>query len=305
MRSVIRALPAVLILLGVMPASSRAQALVGQSDSIYTWRGAIPDGGRLTVSNFNGPIDVRPATGSTAELRAEKRTDRRGGRITDVAFEVRTSSRGDVSICSTQEDADDSCDEGGRHNRHGDGDRQVTVAMTVLVPRGVSVRIGTGNGEISVVRAGSNVHASTGNGRVHIEATEGAVEAATGNGEVSVRDAKAPVRVSTGNGDVDVTTAEGPVAVTSGNGDIDVRITSLRAKENMSFSTGRGAVRLTLPANYNGELDASTGNGSIRSEFDLKLKGRLNPQHVRATIGDGGPLLQMSSGNGEFVIRKS
>ena len=110
--------------------------------------------------------------------------------------------------------------------------------------------------------------------------------------------------MSTGNGDVDVTTAEGPVEVSSGNGNIDVKITSLRAKESMSFGTGSGSVRLTLPASYNGELDASTGNGSIRSEFDLKVKGRLDPQHVRATIGDGGPMLRMTTGNGESEIRK-
>jgi DUF4097 and DUF4098 domain-containing protein YvlB len=72
----------------------------------------------------------------------------------------------------------------------------------------------------------------------------------------------------------------------------------------MSFHTGSGDVKLTLPANYNGELDASTGNGTIRSDFDLKVKGELSPRHVRATIGAGGPMLRMSTGNGEFEIRK-
>jgi DUF4097 and DUF4098 domain-containing protein YvlB len=112
------------------------------------------------------------------------------------------------------------------------------------------------------------------------------------------------VRVSTGNGDVDVVTVEGPVEVSSGNGDIDVRMSALRAKEDMSFTTGSGDVKLTLPANYNGELDAQTGNGTIRSDFDLKVKGQLSPRHVRATIGEGGPMLRLNTGNGEFEIRK-
>jgi len=296
---------AALILVSVATHASGAQTLVGRSDSVYTWHGTIPASGRLTLRNFNGPIDVRPAAGNVAELRAVKQTGRRGGRITDVAFQVRTSSNGDVSICSTQNDDDEPCDDGGRHHSRDDWHQPVTVAMTVLVPRGVSLHVATGNGEISVNRAGSDVHASTGNGRVSVEATEGPVQVATGNGQVSVRDAKAPVHVSTGNGDVDVTTANGPVEVSSGNGNIDVRITSLRAKEDMSFGTGSGSVRLTLPANFSGELDASTGNGTIRSDFDLKVKGRLDPRHVRATIGDGGPMLRMSTGNGEFEIRKS
>ena len=81
-------------------------------------------------------------------------------------------------------------------------------------------------------------------------------------------------------------------------------MTALRAKQDMSFTTGSGDVTLTLPANYNGELDAQTGNGTIRSDFDLKVKGQLSPRHVRATIGEGGPMLRLNTGNGEFDIRK-
>ena len=299
MRSTLPTLLLALSLTGAVSTVADAQ-LVGRNESVYTWRGTIPSGGQFTVRNFNGPIDVKPATGNTVELRAEKRT-RGGGEITDVAFEVRTSSNGDVSICSTQNE--DSCD-GDRRGNDRWHDRQVTVAMTVLIPRNLRLKVATGNGALNVDGAGSEVQASTGNGRVHIGETQGRVNVSTGNGDVEVRNAKASVRVSTGNGDVDVVTVEGPVEVSSGNGDIDVRMSALRAKEDMSFHTGSGDVKLTLPANYSGELDASTGNGTIRSDFDLKVKGQLSPRHVRATIGEGGPMLRMSTGNGEFQIRK-
>jgi hypothetical protein len=290
--------------LAALPALAGAQTLVGQADSVYTWRGALPAQRLLTVRNYNGPIDVRPTDGTTAEVRAEKRT--RGGDIRDVAFDVSTSSSGDVTICSTFR-GNDPCDED-RHRWSNDGDdgwrRGVTVSMTVLVPRGSRVRIGTGNGAVSVERVGGEVNASTGNGRVTVAGTEGDVRVSTGNGDVEVRDAKAAVHVSTGNGRVTVNTSEGPVEARSGNGDIDVRMTALRAKEDMAFHTGSGSVRLTLPANYNGELDASTGNGEVTSDFDLKVKGRMNPHRIRATIGDGGPMLRMTTGNGRLELRK-
>jgi DUF4097 and DUF4098 domain-containing protein YvlB len=126
----------------------------------------------------------------------------------------------------------------------------------------------------------------------------------TGNGDVDVRGAKSAVRVSTGNGRVNVATSEGPVEVRTGNGDIDVVMTALRAKDDMTFSSGSGSVRVTLPSGYNGELDASTGNGELRSDFDLKIEGRMNPKHVRATIGEGGPRLRLSTGNGRLAILK-
>jgi hypothetical protein len=303
MRSTIQTFSAACLLLGAIPALAGAQSVVGRDESVYTWRGSVPSGASFVVKNFNGPIDVRPSSGSTVELRAEKMV--RGGSVRDVGFVVSTARNGDVTICSTTDvDDADSCD-GHRRNRDDNRwGREQRVTMTVLVPRSVRLRVGTGNGAVSVENAGSEVEAATGNGRVRVSGTEGKVHVSTGNGAVEVRGAKAQVRVSTGNGDVDVTTAEGPVEVSSGNGDIDVRMSALRARDDMEFSTGSGSVRLTLPANFNGEIDASTGNGTINSDFDLKVKGRLDPRHVRATIGDGGPMLRMSTGNGRFDIRK-
>lgn len=292
-----------LLLTLALPATSGAQTLLGRNDSVFTWRGALPAGALLTVRNHNGPIDVRPATGTQVELRAEKRS--RSGNLTDVAFDIGTGSKGDVTICSTFRD-NNPCDDD-RHSRN-DGDdwrRSVTVAMTVLVPRGAQVRVATGNGAITVERVGGEVSASTGNGRVTVSNTDGAVRVATGNGDVQVGNAKGAVRVTTGNGRVSVTTAQGPVEARSGNGDIDVRMTSLRASEDMTFSTGSGDVRVTLPPDYNGELDASTGNGSISSDFDLKVEGRMSPRRVHATIGTGGARLRLATGNGGLELRKA
>ena len=290
----------------LLPAASFAQTLLGRTDSVFTWQGALPASALLTVRNFNGPIAVRPASGDKLEFRAEKRTSRGGGSLSDVAFDIRRENGGDITICSTLRDADP-CDGDRRWGRHDSDDdrRNVTVAMTLLVPRGARVKLTTGNGALAVEGVGADVQATTGNGRVRIVGTEGSVRVTTGNGEVEVRDAKAPVKVTTGNGDVTVTTAEGPVEARSGNGDIDVRISALRAKESMSFSTGSGSVRVTLPASYNGELDASTGNGDLRSDFELRIQGRVNPRRIRATIGEGGALLRLSTGNGGLEVRKA
>lgn len=295
--------PALLALLVALPALSGAQTLLGRNDSVFTWRGALPAGALLTVRNHNGPIEVRPASGSQLELRAEKRT--RYGNYSDVAFDIATGRDGDVTICSTLRDHNP-CDEERRQwSNDDDGRRGVSVAMTLLVPRGAQVRVATGNGAVSVERVGGEVTASTGNGRVNVLETDGAVRVSTGNGDVTVRDVKGAVRVSTGNGRVTVSTAQGPVEARSGNGDIDVRMTAVRATEDMSFSTGSGDVRVTLPTEYNGELDASTGNGSINSEFDLKVEGRMSPRRVRATIGSGGARLRLATGNGGLELKKA
>ena len=281
-----------------------AQSQLGRTDSIYTWRGALPAHAQLTIRNFNGPIDVRPASGSTAEFRGVKRT-RGNGSIQDIAFEVENGSGGDVSICASLRRYNP-CDRDGYRGDDDGGNwrNDLSVAMTVLLPRGAQLKVATGNGELTLEHVGGDVNASTGNGRVRVTGTDGMVKVSTGNGDVDVRGAKSSVRVSTGNGRVNVVTADGPVDVHTGNGDIDVSMSALRAKDDMTFSTGSGNVRVTLPSGYNGELDASTGNGELSSDFDLKLEGRMNPRHVRATIGQGGQRLRLSTGNGRLAILK-
>jgi DUF4097 and DUF4098 domain-containing protein YvlB len=284
-----------------LPALSGAQTLLGRNDSIFTWSGPLRAGALLTVKNHNGPIDVRPGSGSQVELRAEKRT--RYGNHQDVAFDVETSSNGDVTICSTLRD-NNPCDDN-RRGWNNDNGRSVSVAMTLLVPSGAQVRVSTGNGAVSVERVGGEVSATSGNGRVSVLNTNGAVRASTGNGDVVVRDAKGAVRVSTGNGRVAVSTTQGPVEAHSGNGDIDVQMAAVRPSEDMTFSTGSGDVRVTLPSGYNGELEASTGNGTIESDFDLKLEGRMSPRRIRATIGSGGARLRLTTGNGGLEVRRA
>jgi hypothetical protein len=182
------------------PAVASAQTQMGRADSIYTWRGALPSRGQLTIRNFNGPIDVRSASGTTAEFRGVKRT-RGSGSIQDIAFEIVNGSNGDVSICATLRRSS-SCDDRGYRggDDRGEWRNDLSVAMTVLLPRGAQLKLATGNGEVSVENVGGDVQASTGNGRVHLADTEGTVRVSTGNGDVDVRGAKSSVRVSTGNG---------------------------------------------------------------------------------------------------------
>lgn len=289
-----------------LPLLSGAQTVSGRRDSVYTWRGAMRAGATLHVRNFNGPIEVRPSSGTAVELRAVKRRTRSDDALDDVGFDIRTAENGDVSICSTWRDRNPCAGE--RRERWDDGDGRSTdlsVAMTLLVPRGAAVQVTTGNGAIAVEQLGGAIDATTGNGRVQVKGTEGVVRVRTGNGNVAVRDARGSVHVATGNGDVEVSTSTGPVDARSGNGDIDVRMAGAGERAPMSFATGSGSVRLALPASFNGELDASTGNGRVRNAFGPPADDDTRSHHrVHATLGSGGPLVRVSTGNGGVEIRK-
>ena len=91
----------------------------------------------------------------------------------------------------------------------------------------------------------------------------------------------------------------------TGNSEIDIKMKTLTATSDMEFATGNGSVTVALPGNFSGEIDASTGNGEFRSDFEIRVLGRLNPHHVRGTIGNGGgQRIRMSTGSGRLELRK-
>jgi hypothetical protein len=283
------------VALALAPATIGAQEPAGD---LFTWSGRLAAGATFGIRHHNGPIDVREGTGDRVEFRAE----RRSRRSAELSFEVENGSTG-ITICSVWRGRS-VCDSG--RNRGWDSDDgPPTSRITVLLPKGVRLDATTGNGDVTVDKASNDVEIRSGNGDVRVTLTAGQVDVTTGNGELEIEGATGPVRATTGNGRVYVTTSTGPVTARTGNGDVDVRMKTLTGTSDMQFVTGNGAVTVALPGTFNGEIDASTGHGDFRSDFEIRVLGRLNPRHIRGTIGEGGRTIKMVSGNGRLELRKA
>lgn len=280
----------------LVPTALSAQQ--GRDEATFAYSRQLSAGGTVVVRSGNGAITVREGSGDRLEVRAVKNV-RSGGSVSDVAFDV-VESDGRIEIC-TLYDRQTSC-----RDRNGGGRNiRVRVDFTVLMPATSRLQVATGNGEINIDRAGADVSATTGNGDVTVGETNGRVDVTTGNGDVHVDGANGPVSVTTGNGKIFVLTSRGAVDANTGNGDVDVRIKSMPIERDMRFNSGSGAIRVSLPADFSGQIDASTGNGTLSTDFDIAVLGRLDAQHIRGTIGRGGPTIRMSTGNGQIVLRRS
>ena len=282
------------------------QEIVGRNESVFTLSEQIDARGWVRLFSHAGDITITEGSGGTVELRAEK--DARRGSIEDLGFIVRRESDG-LTICAVYAGYEDSCDADGLRGdrRRGSGRNwrdRARVHMTLRVPRGVRVRSGSGNGDVSLVATVAEAHLSSGNGKVRVSGVEGRVEASSGNGEITVERAGGPVRANSGNGDVFVDAANGPVNASSGNGDLRVSMRRLTGSDDLEFSTGNGRVLLDLPADFSADVEASTGNGRVTTEFPITIQGRVTPTRLRGTIGNGGRRLRLSSGNGSLEIRR-
>ncbi|HYH80506.1 MAG TPA: DUF4097 family beta strand repeat-containing protein [Longimicrobium sp.] len=269
----------------------------------FAWNGQIPAGATLRVYTQNGTVTVRQAGGGEARIRGDVQNADNG----EIRF-VTAGGRGtDFRVCAVRDGA--TCtDQGIESRRSGDGwgrNRRGRANFTVEVPRGVLVRVSSGNGDVAVDGATADVHAGSGNGAVRVGSGAARVRASSGNGAVLVDGARGPVNASSGNGRVVVTTANGPVSASTGNGRIEVSMASVRAGDDMAFSSGNGNVTLTLPANFGAELEASTGHGGIESDFPMRVQGRMSARRMAGTIGSGGRRLRISTGNGSIYLRRA
>lgn len=287
------------LVFALFPAVAASQ--VQSTNNLFTWSGRIAAGQTLGIKHYNGPIEVRESTSDRVEFRAE----RRSRRSNELSFEVENAGDG-VTLCGVWRGRS-ACDGGRRGGWGGDwDDGPPSSRLTVMLPKGVRLRASTGNGDVTIEKASNDLDISSGNGDVRIAMTAGQVNVSTGNGELEIDGATGPVRANTGNGRVYVTTSSGPVTARTGNGEIDVKMKTLSATSDMQFTTGNGSVTVALPSSFNGEIDASTGNGEFRSDFEIRVLGRLNPRHVRGTIGTGGgQTIRMSSGSGRLELRKA
>jgi hypothetical protein len=238
-----------------------------QSARDFAWEGTIPTGRWLYVRNLNGAIQVERASGGSAQVTAEKRVRRGSG--DDVRIEVRKLANNDVLICAIWFE-NTTCDEDGyrtRGNNSWNRRNEVSVEFTVRLPEGVKLVSSSVNGAIRIDGATSEVEASTVNGSITATTTGG------------------PVRASTVNGGIDVRMRE------MGSADLD-------------FETVNGSIELELPSDIDVDLDMRTVNGRVSSDFPLTLSGRINPRHIRATVGKGGQRLKVATVNGSVEIRK-
>ncbi len=250
-----------------VPAAAQTQ----QTGDTFHWTGRIPQGRWIRIRNLNGPITVGAASGDNVEVTATKRWRR--GDPADVHFETLKSgpNDADIEICALW-GADSHCDERGSHN-NGHHNRirnnDVRVDFQVLVPRGVKVDVGSVNGDIRVDAATSEVDASSVNGEV---------------------------QVNTSGGPVNATTVNGAVRATMGHFDSD---------EDMNFTTVNGSVVVEFTGDVGADVEMSTVNGSLHTDYEMTVSGRLDPKHLRAHIGKpGGPRIHLTTVNGSVELRR-
>ena len=221
-----------------------------------TFSFTLEDGGRFSVSNVNGSINVTGGKGDSVEIIATKKADNQK----DLdKIEIEISDSASEIIVETEL--------GGSSSWRSFGSNSGEVRYEIIVPGGTELdSVETVNGDVTISGVSGNVSAESVNGDLDISDLVGDVDLSTVNGSVNAAFAKCDgeqsVKTETVNGRVTISLPESSdVQITADtlNGGINGRDFGLQTDKGFVGSDLNGKI-----GSGSARLNIDTVNGSIK-----------------------------------------
>jgi hypothetical protein len=198
------------------------------------------------------------------------------------------------------------------------------IRIEVRMPKDADVQIDTGDGSVETQPINGRLRVHTGDGSVHSQAATGDVDIDSGDGSITLEGAKGNIRLHSGDGSIEARNLDGRVDASSGDGHIklDGRLDQLNVKTgdgsinariqpgskiaaSWTIHTGDGSVDITLPADLQANIDASTNDGHISLGIPVTVEGTFSNSQIHGKMNGGGQPLTIHTGDGSIRLGKA
>jgi hypothetical protein len=217
----------------------------------------------------------------------------------------------------------------------------VSVDFNLTIPSGATADINSVSGNLTMANIGGAAKAETVSGDVTLEKIAGALKGKTVSGNVTAMGASkgaycksvsGNVKVSDVDGDAELHTVSGTIKAGSVKGSITAENTSgdvklidvtnarvIKAKTlsgdvdyagviysdgSYNFKSHSGDVILTIASDAAFDLEAKTFSGSIESDFELTLTGKISKKQINGSANGGGASLEVKTFSGDVHLKK-
>jgi hypothetical protein len=196
--------------------------------------------------------------------------------------------------------------------------------IEVRMPRDADLQVETGDGSVQADSINGTVNVHTGDGSVKANSLNGSIDLHTSDGSITVDTLKGDIRLRTGDGSIEARDLDGKVEADSGDGHIRIvgRFDALSVKtgdgsvdtrvlpgskmaSSWSIRTGDGSVDIVLPADFQANIDATTGDGHISLGIPVTIEGTFSKSEIRGKMNGGGQPLTIHTGDGSIRLSKS
>ncbi len=182
----------------------------------------------------------------------------------------------------------------------GDWQRNISIDYEVTAPKGATVTVGSGSGDLKVSDMLGGLKASTGSGSIEVRGIGGNVALDTGSGDIRAELINPTMmKAQTGSGSIHLSGVNSSLKADTGSGDIEVQG---QPSSEWKLVTGSGSVSLTTGSSKL-TLDASTGSGTVHSDPPISTHGSFDRHHVTGEINGGGPMVRVETGSGDIRIK--
>jgi DUF4097 and DUF4098 domain-containing protein YvlB len=254
----------------------------------------------LHLTTFDGAIEIQSWDKADVAIDVEKRGPTR--EAVD-GLEVTSSQSGNRIELEVKRPRTESFSGFGLHH-------SASARLIVSVPQNANIIAKSGDGSIRVERVNGRLELRTGDGSIRATEVGGELILDTGDGSVTVENARGRIALDTGDGGVDVTGRFTGVKLHTGDGSIVYRAEpGTEMSENWDITTNDGGVTLYLPSGFGAEVDAHTGDGSIRNDLSItdgpEPEGEEHRRTLRGKLGEGGKQIRIRTGDGTIRLRPS
>ena len=273
----------------------------------FHYTSPLKSGGRLELETFNGSVDISTWDQPTVDISGTKT-----GPSEDAVDSLKISVDNSPDSVSV------------RAIRPSERRNNLGARFVIKVPRNTILdRITTSNGSLRVQDGIGPARLRSSNGPIRVHSLQGTLDAQTSNAPIELDDVAGDATLHSSNGHIhvehiagalDATTSNngiraavdrpGRVHLGSSNGSIDLTLPP-GFSNNVRAETSNNSITLHLPPDPNARIIASTSNSSISSDFDMQVRGEIRRNHMDATLGSGGPTIDLSTSNGGIRLMKN
>ncbi|HEY2461111.1 MAG TPA: DUF4097 family beta strand repeat-containing protein [Candidatus Acidoferrum sp.] len=299
-----RVLVPFLALVGLAASAPRAHA--------EDWTKSYTVSGRATVKVRTDDGGVRVTTSSSKQI--EFRVEYEGYKL-DKDIHIESRQDGDhVELASRSSSHWCLFCVNVRHRIH----------IEVRMPQDADLQVDSGDGSVETEAINGNVAVHTGDGSVKARSLNGTIDLHTNDGSIDVDGLKGDIRLRSGDGSIEARNLDGKVDADSGDGHIRLegRFDGLNIKTGdgsvtarvnsgskmaggWNVRTGDGSVDLTIPADFQANIDASTGDGHISLGVAVTVEGTFSNSQIHGKMNGGGQPLTVHTGDGSIRLSKS
>ena len=189
------------------------------------------------------------------------------------------------------------------------GDLQVETGDGSVETSGLSgmLNVHTGDGAVKANSLAGTIDLHTNDGSITVDTLKGAIRLRTGDGSIEARDLDGKLEADSGDGHVRLTGRFEALNVKTGDGSVDAKVLSgSKMAADWTLRTGDGSVDISLPADFQANIDATTGDGHISmGGIPMTVEGTFSRSAVHGKMNGGGQTLTIHTGDGSIRLNKS